>query len=299
MESDNRKRLGGAVVARRTELGMRTTKALAELANLSTRMLGDVENGRRSNFSPGAKAQIERALQWEPGSIDSLLAGGESTPSAQTISGLGIPSDCQRAEFGADGDPSIGREAWRRGIVIRPGPAELTISGGRPAGNQTPEKSQDHHVPDFLTAAKMTWAMISDLADSPEGDPDRDVKAARAVVSAADTLTDALLRLNVGPTARELIQEMAYQSHQLMQDQGHALQRRDRDEDPPPDSVEDIVQALIDKSRMPGQVSFAADVVHVERELDIDLRNLDSATVAAMTEDQLRRVISALSSSSS
>lgn len=80
MESDNRKRLGHAVVARRTDLGMRTTKALAELADLSPRMLGDVENGRRDNFSPGAKAQIERALQWEPGSIDAVLAGGDPTP---------------------------------------------------------------------------------------------------------------------------------------------------------------------------------------------------------------------------
>lgn len=75
MESENGKRLAQAVVARRTALGMLTTKALAEKAKLSPRMLGDVENARRFNFSDGAKAQIERALEWAPGSIDLLLDG--------------------------------------------------------------------------------------------------------------------------------------------------------------------------------------------------------------------------------
>ena len=80
MEANNRKRLGVAVVARRIELGMRTTKALSEKTDLTPRMLGDLENGRRDNFSSGTKAQIERALQWAPGSIDSTLAGGDPTP---------------------------------------------------------------------------------------------------------------------------------------------------------------------------------------------------------------------------
>lgn len=75
MESTNRKRLAQAVIARRVELGMTTTKALAEEAKLSPRMLGDVENGRRDNYSDGAKAQIERALAWDSGSIDAVLAG--------------------------------------------------------------------------------------------------------------------------------------------------------------------------------------------------------------------------------
>lgn len=82
MEADNRKRLGRAVIARRTELGMRTTKALADRADLSPRMLGDVENGRRDNFSAGAKAQIERVLKWQPGSIDRVLRGDEPNPIA-------------------------------------------------------------------------------------------------------------------------------------------------------------------------------------------------------------------------
>jgi hypothetical protein len=75
MDGSDRKRLAREVISRRVELGMKTTKALADKAGLSPRMLGDVENGRRDNFSPGAKAQIERALRWDAGSIDAVLGG--------------------------------------------------------------------------------------------------------------------------------------------------------------------------------------------------------------------------------
>jgi transcriptional regulator with XRE-family HTH domain len=80
MSEEDRKRLGREVIARRTELGMTTTKGLAEKAKLSARMLGDVENGRRQNFSPGAKAQIEHALDWMYGTVDDILAGDPPTP---------------------------------------------------------------------------------------------------------------------------------------------------------------------------------------------------------------------------
>lgn len=73
-------RLAEQVIARRVSLGMKTTKAFAEAADLSARMVGDVENARRTNYSAGAKAQIENALRWRPGSIDLVLTGGEPTP---------------------------------------------------------------------------------------------------------------------------------------------------------------------------------------------------------------------------
>ena len=83
---------------------------------------------------------------------------------------------------------------------------------------------RNSHVPSFLDIARMTWTHVTDLAASPEGDPEREAKAARAIVTTADTLTDALLRLNVGPTARPLIQEMGHRSHELMKEQVHSLQ---------------------------------------------------------------------------
>jgi hypothetical protein len=200
-----------------------TQADIQETGGPSTATLRLIEGGKHTEFRSSTSGPLEKALQWEPGSIDSILAGGNPTPLSPTIGGVGIT-------------PSVGM----RGVVVQPGPAELTITGGQPIGGQTPdsatrsssadrrsEESPTYHVPDFLTVAKMTWAMVAELADSPEGDPDRDVKAARAVVSTADTLTDALLRLHVGPAARELIQEMAYQSHQVMRDQGRALRHHE------------------------------------------------------------------------
>lgn len=102
MESKHRKQLAQAVIARRTELGMLTTKALADRAKLSPRMLGDVENSRRDNFSPGAKAQIERALRWDPGSIDSVLSGGAAFVSGAIRDRSGRPLSQWKAVEGAD-----------------------------------------------------------------------------------------------------------------------------------------------------------------------------------------------------
>jgi transcriptional regulator with XRE-family HTH domain len=72
-------RLGDRIVRRRTELQMRTTVALAARTGLTPRMLGDIEKGRRQNYSPATKARIEAALDWEPGSIAAVLAGLEPT----------------------------------------------------------------------------------------------------------------------------------------------------------------------------------------------------------------------------
>lgn len=74
------KRVGAHIVQRRIELGMKTTKSLAERTGLTPRMLGDIENARRTNYSAGTIAQIELALKWRPGSITDILAGGEPSP---------------------------------------------------------------------------------------------------------------------------------------------------------------------------------------------------------------------------
>ena len=73
------KRLGDLIVRRRIDLGMKTTKALAEASGLTSRMLGDIENARRTNYAAGTRAQIENALRWAPGSIGAILTGGDPT----------------------------------------------------------------------------------------------------------------------------------------------------------------------------------------------------------------------------
>lgn len=72
-------RLGRLVRARRKRLQLHTATDFANAAHVSTRLIGDLETGRRANFSAANKAAIEEVLQWEYGSIDDTLGGGEPT----------------------------------------------------------------------------------------------------------------------------------------------------------------------------------------------------------------------------
>jgi hypothetical protein len=61
---------------RRSELGLRWEDVAERADGVTTQTLREIRGGRRKARSL-TKAAIERALQWTPGSIDSILAGGE------------------------------------------------------------------------------------------------------------------------------------------------------------------------------------------------------------------------------
>jgi hypothetical protein len=69
-------RLGHYVVSRRVALGYRSRTDLADDLQFTLRTLADIEHGVRK-ASPGTYAMLENKLAWTPGSIDTVLAGGE------------------------------------------------------------------------------------------------------------------------------------------------------------------------------------------------------------------------------
>jgi hypothetical protein len=69
-------RLGHHVVSRRVALGYRNRTDLADSLQFTVRTLADIENGVRK-ASVGTYAILENKLSWAPGSIDTILAGGE------------------------------------------------------------------------------------------------------------------------------------------------------------------------------------------------------------------------------
>ena len=69
-------RLGHHIVSRRVALGYRNRTDLANSLQFTVRTLSDIENGVR-RASPGTYAMLENKLGWAPGSIDTILAGGE------------------------------------------------------------------------------------------------------------------------------------------------------------------------------------------------------------------------------
>jgi hypothetical protein len=69
-------RLGHHVVSRRVALGYRNRTDLADSLQFTVRTLADIERGVR-RASPGTYAMLENKLSWAPGSIDTILVGGE------------------------------------------------------------------------------------------------------------------------------------------------------------------------------------------------------------------------------
>src|SRR6201988_276046 len=75
-------RLGHHIVSRRVALGYRNRTDLANSLQFTVRTLSDIENGVR-RASPGTYAMLENKLGWAPGSIDTILTGGE--PKEQVV----------------------------------------------------------------------------------------------------------------------------------------------------------------------------------------------------------------------
>ncbi len=70
-------RLAQAIIDRRAELGYRKREAFAAAAELSARLLSDLEHNRRQNYDRVTLASVEKALKWEPGAIQRILQGAD------------------------------------------------------------------------------------------------------------------------------------------------------------------------------------------------------------------------------
>ena len=68
--------IGYRLRRRRVALGYRSHTDLADSLPFTVRTLADIEQGVRK-ASPGTYAMLENKLAWAPGSIDTILTGGE------------------------------------------------------------------------------------------------------------------------------------------------------------------------------------------------------------------------------
>lgn len=76
------RRLADYVVRRRAQLGL-TQSQLAQAGPLSIDRVQSVEGAKRENYRISTLVALERALQWEPGSIDLILAGESPIPAGE------------------------------------------------------------------------------------------------------------------------------------------------------------------------------------------------------------------------
>ena len=69
------KRLGSAIKTRREELGMATQKELADAAGVTRQTVQSLEAGKDRTRMPSSIVDIEKTLQWEPGTAARMLSG--------------------------------------------------------------------------------------------------------------------------------------------------------------------------------------------------------------------------------
>lgn len=79
MPDEDWDRLAAALDARITELGM-TQAEIQAAGGPSPAKVREVVNRRATAMSPSKRRDLERAVDWTPGSIDRTLAGGDPTP---------------------------------------------------------------------------------------------------------------------------------------------------------------------------------------------------------------------------
>lgn len=81
-------RLGQRIRAERATR-WRFQRDFAQTTGLSTRVLSDLENGRRGRYLPETLGVVEERLGWAPGSCERVVAGMEPTP-AEVDPDLGV-----------------------------------------------------------------------------------------------------------------------------------------------------------------------------------------------------------------
>ncbi len=83
-------KLAEAVKARRKELGLDQAD-IRQLGGPSASIVSAIENNHQTQLSPRLRRGLDEALQWEPGSVSRVLAGGQATainPASPTDPGV-------------------------------------------------------------------------------------------------------------------------------------------------------------------------------------------------------------------
>ena len=184
-------RLAHYIVSRRVALGYLNRTDLANSLQLTVRTLADIEHGVRK-ASPGTYAMLENKLAWAPGSIDTILAGGEpkelvvklrrATPIAYptpppTRSPVPPPKSCSWSCDGASSHPARHVKCGKTGaaftLAAATGPrrASSTLDAGialllnaEPAARRDPQRWRTYE-PEFERLA----CGLATQADRPLG----------------------------------------------------------------------------------------------------------------------------------
>jgi len=119
MDIEAWQRLATKLIERRASLRSDWSERtiFARDTGLSYRSISDLETARRDNYKASWLVKVERAYQWEPGSIQRILGGGDAIPAT----GGGVASSL------ADADPQAAPSTDWDGEIV--GPAGPVLEG--------------------------------------------------------------------------------------------------------------------------------------------------------------------------
>lgn len=104
-------RLADAVVRRRAELDRMTQAELAHRASISLDRVQAIEGNKSDRYRPVTLMAVERALEWDDGSVAEVLAGGDPRPrAAGPPDGLDEPlTEAEIDQIAAEADEILSR----------------------------------------------------------------------------------------------------------------------------------------------------------------------------------------------
>lgn len=117
-------RLAELLTARRVELNdaWRTRQQFCRDTGAEYRIIHDLENAKRTNYSSSTLAIIERAYRWQPGSIRAVLDGGDPTPVEPTVRVYEASASVEPVTNAEHVDDELGKwinDALRHGVDVR------------------------------------------------------------------------------------------------------------------------------------------------------------------------------------
>jgi hypothetical protein len=140
-------RLGKALERRRGQLGygFRRRKEFAEGKRLSAKTLSRLEHAERDAYPDDTLALAEVIYQWEPGSVESVLRGGDAVPLPGSPGTNGGPPDDRPPEVREHWDDANVRAIWELSVPRERRAAMLTVylrpSPGADEANAAPARA--------------------------------------------------------------------------------------------------------------------------------------------------------------
>jgi len=91
------RRVADAIIRRRAERGW-TQMDLAQRGPLSLDRVQSLEGAKRTSYRAGTIAAIERALEWEYGSVQAILSGGRPLEMRENVPSRGVRTEYRFTE---------------------------------------------------------------------------------------------------------------------------------------------------------------------------------------------------------